>query len=208
MKLESVVHIVEDDDAHQSAMCLILESVGLTTKVYGSAQQFLDEFTRGDADCPECLLTDVRLPGMTGLDLQKILLERKISLPTVVISGHADVPIAVEALKSGAVDFIEKPFRQQKLLDAVQLALARSEEARNQENCNSQLQTRWSNLTGRQREVMEMMVAGKPNKIIADTMGLSIKTIEQHRSLVMKNMEASSFADLVQMALSLKANKG
>ncbi len=133
--------------------------------------------------------------------MQKTLLDKQVALPTVVISGHADVPIAVEAVKKGAIDFIEKPFRQQKLLDAIQLALAKCEEIRNQQGRVTQYQSRLASLTARQKEVMALMVDGKPNKIIADELGLSIKTVEQHRALVMKNMEASSFADLVHMVV-------
>lgn len=208
MKSESIVHIVEDDEAHQSAICLIVESVGLKTRVYGSAQEFLEKYDPGRGVYPECLVTDVRLPGMSGLDLQKYLLEHKITIPTVVISGHADVPIAVEALKKGAIDFIEKPFRQQILLDAIQLALAKSETAHECRNNLLDIQHRLASLTIRQREVMDLMIEGKPNKIIADKLGLSIKTVEQHRSLVMKKMAAESFAELVKMAHEGKGTQG
>jgi two-component system response regulator FixJ len=208
MNPEPVVHIVDDDEAHQSSICLIVESVGLRSRVYGSAQQFLEQYNPKAEDCPECLVTDVRMPGLSGLDLQQSLLDQKISLPTIVISGHADVPIAVVAIKNGAIDFIEKPFRQQKLLDAIRLALAKSEEIRECEYKTSLFQARLESLTLRQREVMELMVDGKPNKIIAHELNLSIKTVEQHRSLVMKNMEASSFAELVQMVIEYRRFQG
>jgi FixJ family two-component response regulator len=201
MDSEAIVHIVEDDEAHQSAICLIVESVGLKTRVYGSALQFLEEFDFEAADGPQCLVTDVRLPGMSGLELQDTLIQQKISLPTVVISGHADVPIAVQAVKKGAIDFIEKPFRQQALLDAIQAALAQSRDLMKTEQSHSLYQSRLAGLTARQKEVMALMVDGKPNKIIADELGLSVKTVEQHRALVMKNMGAASFADLVHMAV-------
>jgi len=205
---EAIVHIVEDDEAHLGAICLIVKSVGLKTQVYNSAQQFLNEYRAGRNAGPECLVTDVRLPGMSGLDLQSALLDQNIVLPTVVISGHADVPIAVNALKKGALDFIEKPFRQQRLLDAIQLALARSEEINQDANRAHRYQSRLASLTERQREVMDLMVDGKSNKIIADELGLSIKTVEQHRSLVMKNMEAETFAELVHMAFENGENPG
>jgi two-component system, LuxR family, response regulator FixJ len=208
MKSDPIVHVVEDDEAHQSAICLILDSVRLGTRVYASAQQFLQDYEPARHEGPECLVTDVRLPGMSGLELQNTLLEQKILLPTVVISGHADVPIAVEAVKKGAIDFIEKPFRQQKLLDAIQVALAASEEAQKQKASYLKFQSRLASLTGRQREVMNFMIDGKPNKKIAEELGLSIKTVEQHRSLVMKNMEAASFAELVQIVLEFEDSQG
>lgn len=201
MDSKAIVHIVEDDEAHQSAICLIVESVGLKSKVYGSALSFLDEFDFEATDGPQCLVTDVRLPGMSGLQLQDALIEQKVSLPTVVISGHADVPIAVKAVQKGAVGFIEKPFRQQTLLDAIQVALTQSQKLMETEKIHSLYQSRWASLSGRQKEVMTLMVNGKPNKMIAHDLGLSIKTVEQHRALVMKNMGATTFAELVQMAV-------
>lgn len=208
MTKESLVHIVEDDLAHQSAIRLIVESVGLGVRVYGSAQQFLQEYEPGSVDFPECLVTDVRMPGMSGLQLQDNLLEKGIVLPTVVISGHADIPIAVEAVKKGAIDFIEKPFRHQKLLDAIQVALAKSEDDHKCDNKVCHFQSCLASLTQRQMEVMDMMVDGKPNKIIASELNLSIKTVEQHRSMVMKNMEASTFAELVQMVIEYGDSRG
>lgn len=201
MDSEAIVHIVEDDKAHQSAICLIVESVGLKTRVYGSALLFLEEFKFEAADGPQCLVTDVRLPGMSGLELQSTLIQQAISLPIVVISGHADLPMAVQAIKKGSIDFIEKPFRQQTLLDAVQAALIQCRELMKTEENHTLYQSRLAGLTARQKEVMSLMVDGKPNKIIAEELALSIKTVEQHRALVMKNMGASSLADLVHMAV-------
>ena len=201
-----VVFVIDDDLSIRESLNLLLSSAGYGVKTFGSAKEYLE--SEDNTPGSSCLVLDIKMPGLSGLDLQQSLLDQKISLPTIVISGHADVPIAVVAIKNGAIDFIEKPFRQQKLLDAIRLALAKSEEIRECEYNTSLFQARLESLTLRQREVMELMVDGKPNKIIADELNLSIKTVEQHRSLVMKNMEASSFAELVQMVIEYRRLQG
>lgn len=204
MPNKSIVYIVEDDKAFQDALQLLVKTVDLECRIFGSAQAFLDAFDPENHAGPQCLVADVRLPGMSGMELQQILIEREIPLPMVVISGHGDVPMAVEVVKKGAVDFIEKPFRHQQLLDSIQQALAESEKTLKTRKSRLKNTDRLARLTRRQRQVMDLVIAGKSNKTIADELELSIKTVEHHRSLVMKNMHAKSIADLVKMATAAK----
>lgn len=194
----STVFIVDDDRAVRESLRFLLESVGLAARTYAGADEFL---ARYDPQTPGCLVLDVRLPGMSGLDLQQVLGERGIRLPVIIITGHGDVPVAVRAMKAGAVDFIEKPFSDQTLLDRVRSALDRdlAERARQQEEL--ELRRRVDRLSPREREVMTGVVAGKLNKEIAQDLGLSHKTIEVHRAHVMQKMEADSLAMLVRMAM-------
>lgn len=187
--------IVDDDEGVLKGLKVLLESVGIKTEAHPSAQEFLDSF---DPEKPGCLLLDVRMPGMSGLELQKVLAEKQIALPVIMISGHSDVPMAVEALKRGALDFIEKPFSEQKLLDTVQEAFKVDEETRKKLTDLSAISRRLHMLTQREREVLEQVVQGKPNKLIAASLKLSQKTVEFHRANIMRKMKASSLAELVR----------
>ena len=191
------VFIVDDDSAIRVAMQALLESVGLQHETLPSADAFLAR--HGDGHEPGCLVLDIRMPGLGGLELQDQLLKRGNSIPIIFITGYGDVPMAVEAMQKGAVDFIEKPFRNQELLDRIHLAL-RTDEARRAEAQRARaVRSRIDKLTQREREVFELVVTGKPNKIIAFELGVSQRTVEIHRARVMKKMQARSLADLVRL---------
>lgn len=194
----ATVYVVDDDKAVRESLRWLLESVGLRVALYASADAFLTSYTPQMAGC---LVVDVRLPGMSGLDLQQTLTHRGVRLPVIVITGHGDVPVAVRAMKAGAIDFIEKPFSDQTLLDRVRYGLELDARQRTQESEELRLRQRLSRLTPREREVMHMVVRGKLNKQIASDLGLSHKTIEVHRAHVMEKMEADSVAMLVRMAM-------
>lgn len=193
---EATVFIVDDDPAVRNSMSWLLESVDLPVQVYASAQEFLDSY---DANLPGCLVLDIRLPGMSGLELQTELHNRNIQIPIIIVTGHAEVPIAVRAMKEGAVDFIEKPFSDQVLLDCIRRALQRDTASRVNESRREEIAQRVRTLTPRETEVMEKVVEGNSNKMIAAQLGVSRKTVEAHRAGVMKKMGAQSVADLVRM---------
>lgn len=195
MENKPTAFIVDDDKGVLKALSILLQSVGIRVDTFMSAQSFLDVY---DPHRPGCLLLDVRMPGMSGLELQKVLSEKRISLPIIMISGHSDIPIAVETLKRGALDFIEKPFSEQKLLDTIQLAFRKDAETRRKLMDLEAISKRLSQLTRREREVMRLVVQGKPNKEIALELKLSKKTVEFHRANIMKKMEADSLANLVR----------
>lgn len=197
------VFIVDDDSAIRVAMQALLESVGLQHEILPSADAFLAK--HGDGHEPGCLVLDIRMPGLGGLELQDQLLERGNSIPIIFITGYGDVPMAVEAMQKGAVDFIEKPFRNQELLDRIHLAL-RTDEARRAEAQRARaVRSRIDKLTQREREVFELVVTGKPNKIIAFELGVSQRTVEIHRARVMKKMQARSLADLVRLHVAVSS---
>ena len=192
----AVVHLIDDDEAVRRALAFLLGTAGLAVKVYESATLFLEKF---DDSQTGCIVTDVRMPGMDGIQLLRRLNESKTKLPVIVMTGHADVPLAVEAMKCGAVDFIEKPFSDDVLLAAIQSALAsHSGSAGDLE----QVRARIASLTPREKEVLDGLLAGHPNKTIAFDLGLSPRTVEVHRANVMTKMAASSLSELVRMALS------
>jgi len=191
-----VVFVVDDDPSIRAALDSLFRSVGLVVRSFGSAQEFLSE---PPADGPACLVVDVRLPGMSGLDLQRQLAERDTALPIIIITGHGDIPMTVRAMRAGAMEFLSKPFRDQDLLDAVQQALDRSRVLRQQQAALAQLQARFDSLTPRERQVMGR-IAGLLNKQIAYDLGLSEATVKIHRGQVMQKMDAASVADLVRMA--------
>ncbi len=193
---ESTVFIVDDDPGVRSSMSFLLESVELSVHICASAQEFLEFYT---PDMPGCLVLDIRLPGMSGLELQEELVNRKIEIPVIIVTGHAEVPIAVKAMKAGAIDFIEKPFSDQVLLDCIRRALLKDSEARVDRSRRDAVSHRISTLTPREAEVMHKVVSGNSNKMIAAQLGVSRKTVEAHRAGVMKKMEAQSVADLVRM---------
>lgn len=197
---KSTVFVVDDDQAMRNSLKWLIESVGVLVESFASADEFLAHYQSGRSGC---LVLDVRMPGMSGLELLEHLDRNNMKIPAVIITGHGDVPMAVRAMKSGAVDFIEKPFNDEVLLDAIRRAIAFEEEQRSQYSEHRQVQERLAHLTPREREVMDNVTAGKSNKEIANALGVSAKTIEAHRARVMEKMQAGSLAELVRMAMSV-----
>jgi two-component system response regulator FixJ len=196
----AVVHIIDDDDAVRDSLAVLLDSAGIAVCAYDSATKFL-AVARGLG--AGCVLTDVRMPDLDGLALQRRLTELGVTLPVIVMTGHGDVPIAVAALKAGAMDFLEKPFDDERLVAAVGAALTVSRDTQRQAAVAAQIATRVANLTPREREVMHLMVAGNPNKTIAYDLGASPRTVEVHRARVMEKMGARSLAELVRMVIAV-----
>ena len=195
---EPTVFVVDDDRAMRESLSWLLDSVGLRVRSYATAADFLAEH---DPAQPGCLVLDVRMPGMSGLDLQSELASRGVELPTIVITGHAEVSMAVRAVKAGAIDFIEKPFSDQLLLDRVRQALEVDLEAREVRRRREDARRRLATLTAREREVLDLVVAGKANKEIASALGVSPKTVEVHRAHVMSKMCVDSLAELIRLTL-------
>jgi FixJ family two-component response regulator len=195
---EPTVFVVDDDRAMRESLSWLLDSVGLRVRSYATAADFLAEH---DPAQPGCLVLDVRMPGMSGLDLQAELARRGVELPTIVITGHAEVSMAVRAVKAGAIDFIEKPFSDQLLLDRVRQALEIDLEAREVRRRREDARRRLATLTAREREVLNLVVAGKANKEIASALGVSPKTVEVHRAHVMSKMCVDSLAELIRITL-------
>ncbi len=194
--MSPLVYIVDDDDAVRESLQRLFESVAIAVSTHASAQGFLDHY---DPRRPGCLVLDVRMPGMGGLDLLDRLRERGIELPVIIITGHGDVPAAVRALKSGALDFIQKPFNPQVLLDRVQQAIEQDQAIRRRAAARSDAVRRLSKLTAREHEVLELVLAGKANKVIAIDLAISERTVEFHRANIMKKMQARSLPELVNL---------
>jgi FixJ family two-component response regulator len=194
------VYIVDDDRAIRHAMELLMRSVEMKHAILDSADEFLANFSNEMAGC---LVLDIRMPGMGGLELQQKLIELGSTLPIIFITGHGDVPMAVEAMQKGAVDFIQKPFRDQELLDRISEALAADRERRTEQQKVADVADRISQLTNREKEVLDLVVTGKPNKVIAYELGVSQRTVEIHRARVMEKMHAKSLADLVRMHIAV-----
>ncbi|MDH3419840.1 MAG: response regulator transcription factor [Gammaproteobacteria bacterium] len=195
-KDSAVVYVVDDDEAVRDSLELLLESVDLPCQTFASASDFLEKH---DPDQHSCLVADIRMPGMSGLDLQEELNDRSSTIPILFITGHGDVPMAVDAMKSGALDFIQKPFRDQELLDRIHQALERDEGRREDNRELSETRNRIGRLTARETEVMHRVVQGQANKVIALDLGVSQRTVEIHRARVMQKMGARSLAELVRM---------
>jgi two-component system, LuxR family, response regulator FixJ len=196
---QPTVFIVDDDPAIRFAMQALMDSVNLPHEIFGSADEYLEKITE---QRPGCLVLDIRMPGLGGLELQQELIERDNTLPIIFITGHGDVPMAVEAMQKGAVDFIQKPFRDQDLLDRITEALRTDNERREEQQEHAEVAERVDRLTNREREVFGLVVTGKPNKVIAYELGVSQRTVEIHRARVMEKMQARSLADLVKMHLA------
>ena len=196
---DEMVFVVDDDADVRDSLCALLESAGVAAEAYDSARAFLDAY---QPERPGCLIADIRMPDMDGLELQEELNRRSGALPVIVVTGHADVPLAVRAMKAGAVDLIEKPYDDALLLASVRRALARAQSVREQVAVADAAKARIANLSARERQVLDLLVAGQPNKIIAYELDISPRTVEIHRAHVMEKMEAKSLSDLVRAAIA------
>jgi two-component system response regulator FixJ len=196
---DEIVFVVDDDAAARDSLCALLEAAGVAAEAFESARAFLDAHR---LERPGCLIADIRMPDMDGLELQEELNRRNAGLPVIVVTGHADVPLAVRAMKAGAVDLIEKPYDDALLLASVRRALAQAQGAREQAAAADAAKARIANLSARERQVLEFLVAGQPNKIIAYELDISPRTVEIHRAHVMEKMEAKSLSDLVRAAIA------
>ena len=195
------VFVVDDDEGVRNSLRFLLKSVGLATRTLDSASEFLDAYKTSQ---PGCLVLDVRMPGMSGLELQQQLNLRGAVIPVIFITGHGDIPMAVEAMQQGAFDFLQKPFRDQDLIDRIQRALERDARNRAALDQHVKIRERLESLTPREREVLTLMTRGKPNKIMAAELGVSQRTVEIHRARVMEKSGASSLAQLVRMVMDLE----
>jgi two-component system, LuxR family, response regulator FixJ len=202
MARDAVVHLIDDDDGVRQAVAFLLTTSGFAVRVYESAPAFLGALPTVQ---PGCIVTDVRMPEMDGLELQRQLKLRGVGLPVIVITGHGDVPLAVEAMKAGAVDFIEKPFNDEKLLSAIRVAIDRHARDSHRDDEIATIRSKLDALSPREREVLDGLVAGLPNKTIAYDLKISARTVEVHRANLMARMGAGSLADLVRMAFVIRA---
>jgi two-component system response regulator FixJ len=193
------VHVIDDDEAMRESLAFLLRSAKVPAQIYDSADAFLSRLREVQGGC---VVTDVRMPGLSGIDLLKRLRELKFAIPVVVITGHGDVPLAVEAMKFGAIDFLEKPFDDEVLLAAVRSALSAGASDREQQALRADIEKKLALLSTRERQVLDGLIAGQPNKTIAFDLGISPRTIEIYRANVMTKMEASSLSELVRMALT------
>lgn len=195
------VFVVDDDQAVLDSLGMLLRSMKIGCQLFASAQEFLDAY---QTDWQGCIVLDIRMPGMSGMELHRHLVDQHSTMPVIFVTGHGDVPMAVEAMHNGAFDFIQKPYRDQDLLDRINQALTWDEEHRSQEDRKRELMERYQSLTPREREVMECVVRGLANKVIAMDLDLSQRTVEIHRARVMEKMHARSLAELVRMSMVIQ----
>jgi len=196
------IFVVDDDEGVRNSIRFLLKSVGLATRTLSSASEFLESYKSRQSGC---LVLDVRMPGMSGLELQQQLNLRGAVIPVIFITGHGDIPMAVEAMQHGAFDFLQKPFRDQDLIDRIQRALERDARNRAALTQHDRIRARFESLTPREREVLSLMTSGKPNKVMAGELGVSQRTVEIHRARVMEKTGAGSLAQLVRMAMDLES---
>ncbi len=199
--IQPTVYIVDDDDAVRESLKALFQSVGMVVETFASAGEFLASL---EGPCVGCLLVDVRMPGLSGLELQAKLTERQVALPVIVITGHGNVEMAVRAMKAGAKDFIEKPFNEQLLLERVQACLDESQLAQRELDRLRSVKLRLEQLTTREREVLAFLVQGKPSKLIASELGISPKTVDVHRARVMEKIGIKSLAELIRLVVRLE----
>jgi FixJ family two-component response regulator len=204
MQPKPTVYVVDDDEAMRNSLRWLIESVGLDVETHAEAREFLDAY---DGKNHGCLVLDLRMPGMSGLELQDALASRNMAIPIIFITAHGEVPAAVRAMKGGAVDFISKPFSDQLLLDRIQQAIDLDALSLQERTEQMEVSARLALLSDREREVLEMVVTGSSNKITAKHLGLSTKTVEVHRSHIMKKLKAASLSDLVRLCIMAKVNK-
>lgn len=195
-EIDPCVLIIDDDESVREALLFLMKSVKLNVRAFASAKEFMAQY---ETDSPGCLVSDIRMPGMSGLELQLELKKRKSQMPIIFITGHGDIPMAVEAIKQGAEDFLTKPFRDQELLDCINIAMDKDKRQRAKQDVRDVINQRLSTITRREKQVLERVVAGKANKVIAIELNLSHRTVEVHRSHVMEKMQARSVADLVRI---------
>jgi two-component system response regulator FixJ len=196
----SLIYVVDDDDGVRDSLSILIESAGFATASFETAAAALD---RCRTRRPDCIVTDVRMPGMDGIEFQEKLAENGIDVPVIVITGHADVPLAVRAMKAGASDFVEKPFSDDSILAGIAQAIEKGRARAAKKPPNADLRGRLESLTAREREVLDLLVVGDPNKVIAYRLDISPRTVEIHRARVMEKMRAKSLPDLVRMAMEL-----
>jgi len=199
--MDALVHIIDDDESVRNALDTLFRSVDMKTSLHASAQDFMDA---QKPDLPSCLVLDVRLPGISGLDFQQRLAQMNVRIPVVLITGHGDIPMSVRAMKAGAIDFLTKPFRDQEMLDAVGQAIEKDRARRAEDREVNEIRKRFATLSARERQVMALVTAGKMNKQVAGALGLSEITVKVHRGRAMQKMAARTLADLVRMASSLQ----
>lgn len=200
MQSKPVVYIVDDDKAIRDSLGMLMKSIGFESRAYESAEDFLNE---ADLYAPGCLVVDIRMEGMSGLELQQLLNKKEIKLPVIIITGHGDVPMAVQAMQAGAVDFLEKPYDNNVLVARIKQCLTDASESQEKLRFVADAKKRLSRLTPREREVMNLLVAGKHNKIIAKELSISVRTAEAHRAKVMKKLRAESLSDIVRLAMAV-----
>jgi len=199
--MDALVHIIDDDESVRNALDTLFRSVDMKTSLHASAQDFMDA---AKPDLPSCLVLDVRLPGISGLDFQQRMAQMNVRIPVVLITGHGDIPMSVRAMKAGAIDFLTKPFRDQEMLDAVGQAIEKDRARRAEDREVNEIRKRFATLSARERQVMALVTAGKMNKQVAGALGLSEITVKVHRGRAMQKMAARTLADLVRMASSLQ----
>ena len=198
MSSEPIVHIVDDDKAIRDSLAMLMKSVGYESESYDSAEMFLN---KADLCTPGCLIADIRMQGISGLELQQLLNNKGSKIPVIIITGHGDVPMAVQAMKAGAIDFLEKPYDNELLVARIKQCLSEVSRSQVKSRIVAEAKARISHLTPREKEVMNLLVAGKHNKIIAKELNISVRTAEAHRAKVMKKLHAKSLSDVVRLAL-------